>query len=102
MSKVDFLNKLSEDLENDVDYNEEDSNFDIDSDSEEGLDFLRKKVRFYAQKFDGIRVDGAWTYVSPNVYHKETNNKSFCFRFNFKYDFLYKWLNYWFGIRFII
>ena len=39
MSKVDFLNKLSEDLENDVDYNEEDSNFDIDSDSEEDLDF---------------------------------------------------------------
>ena len=48
----------------------------IDGDSEEGLDFLRKKVRFYAQKFDGIRVDGAWTYVSPNVYQKETNNKS--------------------------
>lgn len=28
---------------------------------------FREKVRFYMERFDGLRVDASWVYVSPNI-----------------------------------
>ena len=40
----------------------------LNLDSEEGQKLLREKVRFYAERFDGIRIDASWTYINqPNI-----------------------------------
>ena len=44
----------------------------LDVNSPDAENLLREKVRFYAKRFDGIRVDASWTYVSPNVINKKT------------------------------
>lgn len=40
----------------------------LDFESAEGEKLLREKVKFYAEHFDGIRVDAAWTYISQPLY----------------------------------
>lgn len=48
----------------------------IDLDSKDGRKLLREKVRFYAERFDGIRIDAAWTYVNqPNIKNEVTDKK---------------------------
>ncbi len=42
---------------------------------------LKKKFEFYAKKYDGMRVDAAWSYTSAPVYYSKDSNK--CQRFNF-------------------
>ncbi len=34
--------------------------------TEEAEKVFREKIKFYAQNFDGFRVDAAWQYVTPN------------------------------------
>lgn len=36
--------------------------------SEEGKNLLKQKVKFYAERFDGIRIDAAWTYANQPLY----------------------------------
>lgn len=40
----------------------------LNFESAEGEKLLKEKVRFYAEHFDGIRVDAAWTYISQPLY----------------------------------
>ena len=40
----------------------------LNFESAEGEKLLREKVKFYAEHFDGIRVDAAWTYISQPLY----------------------------------
>ena len=39
----------------------------LDVNSPEAEALLREKVRLYAKRFDGFRVDAAWTYVYPDI-----------------------------------
>ena len=36
----------------------------LDLHSKEGQELLREKVRFFAQRYDGIRIDASWTYAN--------------------------------------
>ena len=36
----------------------------LNLDSKEGQNLLRDKVRFFAQRYDGIRIDASWTYAN--------------------------------------
>ena len=36
----------------------------LNLDSNEGKQLLRDKVRFYAERYDGLRIDASWTYVN--------------------------------------
>lgn len=38
-----------------------------DFDNPEFEKLFREKVRFYMERFDGLRVDASWVYVSPNI-----------------------------------
>ncbi len=40
----------------------------LNFESAEGEKLLREKVKFYAEHFDGIRIDAAWTYISQPLY----------------------------------
>ena len=44
----------------------------LDFESEEGLHLFKEKVKFNAERYDGIRVDASWTYVSPKYRNIET------------------------------
>lgn len=48
----------------------------LDKDSPEAEQILREKVNFYAKRFDGFRVDAAWTYVTPSIVNSKTGQKS--------------------------
>ncbi len=48
----------------------------LDINSKEAEELLREKVRLYAKRFDSMRVDAAWCYVSPNIINKKTYAKS--------------------------
>ena len=37
----------------------------LDLDSKEAEQLIREKVNIYAKRFDGLRIDAAWTYVEP-------------------------------------
>ena len=37
----------------------------LDLDSKEAEKLIREKVNIYAKRFDGLRIDAAWTYVEP-------------------------------------
>ena len=39
----------------------------LNLDSKEAENLIREKSNLYARRFDGIRVDAAWTYVAPPV-----------------------------------
>ncbi len=39
----------------------------LNLDSKEAEALIREKSNFYAKRFDGIRIDAAWTYVAPTV-----------------------------------
>jgi len=46
----------------------------LNLDSPEGEKLLREKVKFYAERYDGFRIDAAWTYVNQPLIkdtHKE-------------------------------
>ena len=45
----------------------------LDVNSPEAEVVLREKVNLYAKRFDGFRVDAAWTYVSPLVKYANGN-----------------------------
>ena len=48
----------------------------LDFDSKEGQKLLRKKVKFFAQRFDGIRIDASWTYANqPQIKNGITERK---------------------------
>ena len=48
----------------------------LNLDMPEGEKLLREKVNFYAKRFDGIRVDAAWTYVmQPQIQNNDTKRK---------------------------
>ena len=48
----------------------------LDFDSKEGQKLLRKKVKFFAQRFDGIRIDASWTYANqPQIKNGVTERK---------------------------
>ena len=48
----------------------------LNLDSPEGEKLLREKVNFYTKRFDGIRVDAAWTYVmQPQIQNNDTKRK---------------------------
>lgn len=48
----------------------------LNLDTPEGEKLLREKVNFYAKRFDGIRVDAAWTYVmQPQIQNNDTKRK---------------------------
>ncbi len=48
----------------------------LDLDSKEGRELLRKKVHFYAERFDGIRIDASWTYANqPQIKNGITKRK---------------------------
>ena len=48
----------------------------LDLDSIEGKELLRKKVNLYSRRFDGFRVDAAWSYISqPIIKDGVKNNK---------------------------
>ena len=48
----------------------------LDLDSKEGINLLKEKVRFYAERFDGIRMDASWTYINqPNIKNGVHNKK---------------------------
>lgn len=38
-----------------------------DFNSQAAKELLRKKVNLFANRFDGIRVDASWTYITPNI-----------------------------------
>lgn len=40
----------------------------LDFETPEAEKLLREKVRFYAEHFDGVRIDASWTYVDHPVY----------------------------------
>ena len=44
----------------------------LDFTKPDGEKLLREKTAFYAQRFDGFRVDASWTYVSPRIEKSET------------------------------
>lgn len=44
----------------------------LDLDSPEAEKLIRQKVNFYAARFDGIRIDASWTYISHTVNHAFT------------------------------
>ena len=46
----------------------------LDYSKAEAENLLREKVRFYAQNFDGFRVDAAWTYAEPIIHNTKTNS----------------------------
>ena len=39
----------------------------LDFDNPEGIKLLREKVKFFAERFDGLRVDASWTYAKEPV-----------------------------------
>ncbi len=39
----------------------------LDFENPEGIKLLKEKVNFYAKRFDGLRVDAAWTYAKQPV-----------------------------------
>ena len=48
----------------------------LNLDTPEGEKLLREKVNFYTKRFDGIRVDAAWTYVmQPQIQNNDTKRK---------------------------
>lgn len=48
----------------------------LNFDTEEGEKLLREKVKFYAERFDGFRVDAAWTYANqPLIRNGNTERK---------------------------
>ena len=48
----------------------------LDLDSNEGIELLKEKTRFYAERFDGIRMDASWTYINqPNIKNGIKNTK---------------------------
>ena len=48
----------------------------LDFDSKEGQKLLREKVKFFAQRFDGIRIDASWTYANqPQIKNGITERK---------------------------
>lgn len=49
----------------------------LNLDSDEGEKLLREKVKFYAERFDGIRVDAGWTYINQPL--ENGNVKEFKF-----------------------
>ena len=40
--------------------------------SQQGQDLLKKKVRLFAERYDGIRVDASWTYATPTIKNVQT------------------------------
>lgn len=49
----------------------------LDLDSREGKELLKKKVNLYAQRFDGFRVDAAWTYISEPITKNGVKNPKY-------------------------
>ena len=48
----------------------------LNLDSNEGIELLKEKTRFYAERFDGIRMDASWTYINqPNIKNGIKNTK---------------------------
>lgn len=47
----------------------------LDYDNPEAEKLLREKVRLYAQRFDGMRVDASWTYASQPVIKPDSKTK---------------------------
>ncbi len=48
----------------------------LDLDSIDGQKLLKEKTRFYAERFDGVRIDASWTYVNqPNIKNGIYNKK---------------------------
>ena len=48
----------------------------VDFDSKEGENLFRQKVKFYAERFDGVRVDASWSYINqPQIKEGLTNRK---------------------------
>ena len=43
--------------------------------SDEAKELLREKIRFYAKRFDGFRIDASWTYIEQKV-HRDIDNKN--------------------------
>ena len=52
---------------------------EIEDENSPASKMLQKKFEFYAKKYDGIRVDVGWSYVSAPVYYSKYN----CKRYNF-------------------
>ncbi len=48
----------------------------LDANSPDAEALLREKVNLFAKRFDGFRVDAAWTYISPNITDTKTGVKS--------------------------
>lgn len=44
----------------------------LDLDAKEGQNLLRKKVNIYAKRYDSLRVDASWSYISPKIKNKKT------------------------------
>lgn len=50
----------------------------LNFETKEGQQLLRDKVRFYAERFDGIRVDASWTYANqPQIKNGNTIRKDY-------------------------
>lgn len=48
----------------------------VNFDTLEGIKFLRDKVKAFANRYDGIRVDAAWTYITQPIKDNATGNVS--------------------------
>ena len=52
-----------------------------DLDSKAGQNLLREKVKFFAERFDGIRIDASWTYVNqPQIKNGSIKRKDYADR----------------------
>ena len=45
----------------------------LDFSTPEGEKLLREKTAFYAQRYDGFRIDASWTYISPRLENTSTH-----------------------------
>ncbi|MCQ2739918.1 MAG: 4-alpha-glucanotransferase [bacterium] len=45
----------------------------LNLDSAEGKEYLRLKVRNFAKRYDGFRVDAGWTYIEQPLHNYKTN-----------------------------
>ena len=53
----------------------------LNYESPEAEKLIREKFNIYAKRFDGLRVDAAWSYISPVVKNNktgETTHKNYC------------------------
>lgn len=48
----------------------------INFDTPEGEKLIRNKANIFAKRYDGIRIDAGWTYISQPVKNSVTNNRT--------------------------